>query len=218
MAFCATNAAVPLPPLVLGGIYMGIFTASEAAAIGSIYALFVGAVIYRNFNLKDLAITAYDTVRTTSMLFMILAAAAMFGHAVTIIRLPIELMESVTAMGLGPIQFILVVMFVIFILGMFLETIAIILITTPIVLPALMAFDVNLIWYGILLMINLELALITPPVGMNLFVIKGIANAPLAEVIRGALPYVLLMLIGLTLVLLFEPLALWLPRLAGFGV
>ena len=207
-----------MPPLVLGGIYMGIFTASEAAAIGSIYALFVGAVIYRNFNLKDLAITAYDTVRTTSMLFMILAAAAMFGHAVTIIRLPIELMESVTAMGLGPIQFILVVMFVIFILGMFLETIAIILITTPIVLPALMAFDVNLIWYGILLMINLELALITPPVGMNLFVIKGIANAPLAEVIRGALPYVLLMLIGLTLVLLFEPLALWLPRLAGFGV
>ena len=207
-----------MPPLVLGGIYLGIFTASEAAAIGSIYALFVGAVIYRNFGLKDLGITAYDTVRTTSMLFMILAGAAMFGHAVTIIRLPIQLMESVTAMGLGPTQFILVVMFVIFILGMFLETIAIILITTPIVLPALMAFDVNLIWYGILLMVNLELALITPPVGMNLFVIKGIAKAPLSEVIRGALPYVLLMLIGLVLVLVFEPLALWLPRLAGFGV
>jgi len=127
-------------------------------------------------------------------------------------------METVTALGLGPMQFILVVMFVIFILGMFLETIAIILITTPIVLPALMQFDVNLIWYGILLMINLELALITPPVGMNLFVIKGIANAPLAEVIRGVLPYVVLMLIGLALVLLFEPLALWLPQLAGFGV
>ncbi len=209
--------SVIMPPLVLGGIYLGIFTASEAAAIGSIYALLVGAVIYRNFGLKDLAITAYETVRTTSMLFMILAAAAMFGHAVTIIRLPIELMESVTAMGLGPMQFILVVMFVIFILGMFLETISIILITTPIVLPALMAFDVNLIWYGILLMVNLELALITPPVGMNLFVIKGIARAPLAEVIRGALPYVLLMLIGLAAVLMFEPLATWLPRVAGFG-
>ena len=207
-----------MPPVVLGGIYLGIFTASEAAAIGCIYALFVGSVIYRNFGLKDLAITAYETVRTTSMLFMILAGAAMFGHAVTLIRLPIELMEAVTAMGLGPMQFILVVMAVIFILGMFLETIAIILITTPIVLPALMQFDVNLIWYGILLMINLELALITPPVGMNLFVIKGIANAPLAEVIRGALPYVLLMLVGLTLVLMFEPLALWLPRAAGFGI
>ena len=207
-----------MPPVVLGGIYMGIFTASEAAGIGCIYALFVGSVIYRNFDIKDLAQTAYDTVCTTAMLFMILGGAAMFGHAVTIIRLPIELMESVTALGLGPMQFILVVMFVIFILGMFLETIAIILITTPIVLPALMQFDVNLIWYGILLMINLELALITPPVGMNLFVIKGIANAPLAEVIRGVLPYVVLMLIGLALVLLFEPLALWLPQLAGFGV
>ena len=207
-----------MPPVVLGGIYMGIFTASEAAGIGCIYALFVGSVIYRNFDIKDLAQTAYDTVCTTAMLFMILGGGGMFGHAVTIIRLPIELMESVTALGLGPLQFILVVMFVIFILGMFLETIAIILITTPIVLPALMQFDVNLIWYGILLMINLELALITPPVGMNLFVIKGIANAPLAEVIRGVLPYVVLMLIGLALVLLFEPLALWLPQLAGFGV
>ena len=81
-----------------------------------------------------------------------------------------------------------------------------------------MQFYVNLIWYGILLMINLELAVITPPVGMNLFVIKGIANAPLAEVIHGVLPYVVLMLIGLALVLLFEPLALWLPQLAWFGV
>lgn len=210
--------SIMMPPVVLGGIYLGIFTASEAAAIGCIYALFVGVVIYRNFGLKDLAQTAHETVRTTAMLFMILAGAAMFGHAVTIIRLPIQLMESVTALGLGPMQFILVVMAVIFILGMFLETIAIILITTPIVLPALMQFDINLIWYGILLMINLELALITPPVGMNLFVIKGIAKAPLAEVIRGAMPYVLLMLIGLALVLVFEPLALWLPRLAGFGV
>ena len=89
---------------------------------------------------------------------------------------------------------------------------------TPIVLPALMQFEVNLVWYGILLMINLELALITPPVGMNLFVIKGIAKAPLSEVIKGALPYVGLMIIGLVIVLLFKPIALWLPQLAGFGI
>ncbi len=207
-----------MPPIVLGGIYVGIFTASEAAAIGCIYALLVGAVVYRNFGISDLAQTAYETVRTTAMLFMILAGAAMFGHAVTIIRLPIELMESVIALGLTQMMFILVVMLVIFTLGMFLETIAIILITTPIVLPALMQFDVNLVWYGILLMINLELALITPPVGMNLFVIKGIAKAPLSEVIQGALPYVLVMIIGLVMVLLFEPLALWLPSIAGFGI
>lgn len=81
-----------------------------------------------------------------------------------------------------------------------------------------MQFEVNLVWYGILLMINLELALITPPVGMNLFVIKGIAKAPLSEVIKGALPYVGLMIIGLVIVLLFKPIALWLPQLAGFGI
>ncbi len=206
-----------MPPLVLGGIYAGVFTASEAASIGCIYALLVGALVYRNFGLKELAETAYETVRTTAMLFMILAAAALFGHAVTIIRLPIELVESVTALGLSPLGFILVVMLVIFILGMFLETISIILITTPIILPALIQLDINLIWYGILLMINLELALITPPVGMNLFVIKGIAGAPLADVIRGSIPYVLLMILGLALVMMVPGLALWLPDLAGFG-
>lgn len=209
--------SLAMPPLVLGGIYFGIFTASEAASIGCIYALLVGALVYRNFGWRELAETSYETVRTTAMLFMILAAASMFSHAVTIIRLPIELMESVTALGLSQLGFILVVMAVIFVLGMFLETISIILITTPIILPALIQLDVNLIWYGILLMINLELALITPPVGMNLFVIKGIANAPLAEVIRGSLPYVLLMIVGLIIVLAVPGLSTWLPEIAGFG-
>jgi len=209
--------SLAMPPLVLGGIYFGVFTASEAASIGCIYALLVGALVYRNFGWRELAETSYETVRTTAMLFMILAAASMFSHAVTIIRLPIELMEAVSALGLSQFGFILVVMAVIFVLGMFLETISIILITTPIILPALIQLDVNLIWYGILLMINLELALITPPVGMNLFVIKGIANAPLAEVIRGSLPYVLLMILGLFVVLLIPGLSTWLPEIAGFG-
>jgi C4-dicarboxylate transporter DctM subunit len=100
---------------------------------------------------------------------------------------------------------------------MFLETIAIILITTPIVFPVMVDLGVDPIWYGILLMINLELALITPPVGMNLFVIKGIADAPLAEVIRGSLPYVLLMMLGLALVFAVPSLATWLPGVAGYG-
>ncbi len=209
--------ALLMPPLVLGGIYMGLFTATEAAAIGCIYALLVGALVYRNFGLKDLYDTAFETVRTTAMLFMILATAAMFGHAVTIIRLPFELMESVVALGASPMMFVLIVMAVVFVLGMFLETISIILITTPIIFPVMLELGINPIWYGILLMINLELALITPPVGMNLFVIKGIAKAPIGEIIRGVIPYVGLMLAGLALVLFFPQLALWLPAVAGFG-
>jgi C4-dicarboxylate transporter DctM subunit len=209
--------AVMMPPIILGGIYLGIFTAAEAAAVGAVYALAVALLVYRNVSLADLWDCTWQTMRTSAMLFMIIAAAGLFGHAVTIIRLPIEVMEGVTALGLSQTGFILVVMVAIFILGMFLETIAIILITTPIILPSLVALDINPIWYGVMLMINLELALITPPVGMNLFVLKGIANARLSEIVRGAAPYVALMIGGLFLIWLFPQLSLWLPQNAGFG-
>jgi C4-dicarboxylate transporter DctM subunit len=207
-----------MPPVILGGIYLGVFTAAEAAAIGGVYALFVALFVYRNVGLRDLADCVFQTMRTSAMLFMIIAGAGMFGHAVTIIRLPAEIMEAVTALGLSQAAFLLVVMAAIFVLGMFLETIAIILITTPIILPALIALDVNLVWYGVMLMVNLEMALITPPVGMNLFVIKGITGAPLFEIMLGALPYVALLIAGLFVMWLFPSLSLWLPYAAGFGL
>jgi len=209
--------AVMAPPVVMGGIYFGIFTASEAAAAGSLYALFVARFVYRAFSLKDLYTCAHATMRTSMMIFMIIAGAAMFGHAITIIRLPVGVTETVTQLGLGPLGFILVVMGLIFVLGMFLESIAIILITTPILLPTMVQLGIDPVWYGILLMINLELAMITPPVGMNLFVIKGITDAPLSEVVRGALPFVLLMLGGLALLIAVPQLATWLPYSVGFG-
>ena len=210
-------AALSLPPLVLGGLYFGVFTPTEAAGTGAVASLLIAVLLYRNFGFRDLYETAYETVRTTSMLFMVLAAAAIFGHVLTLMRLPAELVETVVAHGVGPIGFILAVMAAIFVLGMFLETISIILITTPIVLPALDALGIDPIWYGVLLMINLELALITPPVGMNLFVIKGIANAPMGEVVRGIVPYVGLMLLGLLLMLVFPSLSTWVPATMGYG-
>ncbi|MEJ8570088.1 TRAP transporter large permease [Microbaculum marinum] len=209
--------AVLAPPLVLGGIYLGVFTATEAAAAGSVYALAVAVIAYRNFGISDLFACAYRTMRTTAMMFMIIAGAAIFGHAITIIRLPVGITETVAHLGLGPLGFILVVMALIFVMGMFLETISIILITTPILMPTLTALGIDPIWYGVLLMINLELALITPPVGMNLFVIKGITDAPLSEVVRGAFPYVLLLIAGLALLIALPGLATWLPYSAGFG-
>jgi C4-dicarboxylate transporter, DctM subunit len=160
---------------------------------------------------------AYKTMRTSMMVFMIIAGAAVFGHAITIIRLPVGLTETVTALGLGPLGFIAAVMVLVFVMGMFLETIAIILITTPILLPTIAQLGIDPVWYGVLLMINLELALITPPVGMNLFVIKGITDAPLSEVVRGAAPYVVLLIAGLAVLVAVPGLATWLPYSAGFG-
>lgn len=209
--------ALTLPPVVLGGMYFGVFTATEGAAIGAVQALLIASLVYRRLGWRDLFEAAYETTRMTAMLFMILAAAAMFSHVLTIMRIPADLVEAVLAAGVSATTFLVAVMAAIVVLGMFLETISIILITTPIVLPALAAFDIDPVWYGILLMINLEMALITPPIGMNLFVIKGIARAPMSEIIHGALPYVFLMLLGLVILFLFPELALWLPSTMGYG-
>ncbi|MCA0873086.1 TRAP transporter large permease [Seohaeicola saemankumensis] len=209
--------AVLAPPIVMGGIYFGIFTAGEAAAFGCLYALVVALTVYRSIGLREIWECARQSMLTSMMVFMIIAGAAMFGHAITIIRLPMGVTEAVAGMGLGPMGFMLIVMAMIFMMGMFFESIAIILITTPILLPTMHALDIDLIWYGVLLMINLELAMITPPVGMNLFVIKGITDAPLSDVVRGSAPYVVLMLGGLILMMLVPGLATWLPYASGFG-
>jgi C4-dicarboxylate transporter DctM subunit len=203
--------ALSLPPLILGGMYFGFFTATEAAGVGALAALLIATLAYRTLGLRGVWESLRDAARTSAMLFMILIGAALFGHVLTKLRIPAQMVELVTAYGVSQIGFLLAVMVLIFILGMFLETISIILITTPVVLPVLAALDISPIWYGVLLTINLELALITPPVGMNLFAIKAITKAPIGEIIKGVLPYVLLLVFGLGVAMAFPGLALWLP-------
>jgi C4-dicarboxylate transporter DctM subunit len=203
--------AISLPVCVLGGMYAGIFTATEAAAVGAALALFVACVIYRTVGLRGIWASAIDSSKTSAMLFMILAGASVFGFVLTKMRIPQQVVESVVAADIGVIGFLVTMMALIFVLGMFLESIAIILITTPVILPVMLHLDINPIWYGVLLVINLELAMITPPVGMNLFTIKAITRAPLGEIVRGAAPYVLLMILAMALVMVWPQIALWLP-------
>ncbi len=203
--------SLTLPTLVLGGMYFGVFTATEAAAAGALAALLIAMFVYRNFTLADLWRSAIDAARNSAMLFLILAAAALLGNVLTKLRIPNQMVDLVTQYGVSQVGFLVAVMALVFVLGMFLETISIILITTPVVLPVLAALKIDPIWYGILLTVNLELALITPPVGMNLFAIKAITRAPIREIIAGVTPYVLLLVAGLALLLLFPPIALWLP-------
>lgn len=203
--------ALSLPVLVLGGMYAGVFTATEAAAAGAVLALVVGVVVYRSIGWRDIWGSAMDASRTSGMLFMILAGATVLGFVLTKMRIPHEIVQVVVEQDIGATGFLLAMMALLFVLGMFLETIAIILITTPVILPAMTHLDIHPIWYGVLLMINLELALITPPVGMNLFTIKAVTRAPIGEIIRGALPYVLLIFLCLAVVMIWPQLALWLP-------
>ncbi|MEP7276412.1 MAG: TRAP transporter large permease [Betaproteobacteria bacterium] len=203
--------ALTLPVLVLGGMYFGVFTATEAAAAGALGALLIARFVYRRFGMMDLWLSAIDASRSSAMLFLILAAAALLGNVLTKLRIPNQMVDLVTQYGASQVEFLLAMMVLIFVLGMFLETISIILITTPVVLPVLAALQINPVWYGILLVINLELALITPPVGMNLFAIKAITRAPIREIVMGVVPYVLILIAGLLLVMTFPQIAMWLP-------
>ena len=192
-------------------MYAGVFTATEAAAAGAMLALIVAAVVYRSIGWRDIWDSALDASRTSAMLFMILAGASVLGFVLTKMRIPHEIVEMVVSMDIGVVGFLIAMMALIVVLGMFLESIAIILITTPVILPVMAHLGINPIWYGVLLTINLELAMITPPVGMNLFTIKAVTHAPMAQIIRGAFPYALLMILCLALVMIWPQIALWLP-------
>lgn len=209
--------ALTLPPLVLGGIYFGVVTPTEAAGLGALWAAILAIAVYRSFGWRDLWEGAQETARTTAMLFLIIVGAGLFGHMLTKLRIPDELVRLVVDYGLGRLEFIVAMMVVVFILGLILESISIILITTPVVLPVLQHLGIDKVWYGVLLTINLELALISPPVGMNLIVIKSIARVPLYEIDRAAVPYILLMILGLAIIIAFPSIALWLPQTMQLG-
>jgi C4-dicarboxylate transporter DctM subunit len=209
--------AVSLPVFVLGGIYLGIFTATEAAGTGTLYALGIAVFGYGALKWRDLLDGVQEATRTASMLLLIIAGAAIYGYMLTKLRVPQELVALVTDYGLNKLQFLIAMMVLLFLLGLVLESFSIILLTMPAILPVMGTLGVDKIWYGVLLTLSLEMALISPPVAMNLVVIKAITGAPLAEVNRSILPYMVMLMVGTALLIAFPDIALWLPRVAGYA-
>lgn len=208
--------ALTLPPFVLGGIYLGIFTPTEAAGTGALWALVLAVCVYRQIRLRDLWEGVNEATRTSAMLFMIIVGASLYGYMLTKLRAPQELTEMVISWGLGPTGFLLCIMVLLFLLGLILESFSIILLTTPVILPVLDALAIDKVWYGVLLTLNLEMALISPPVALNIVVITAITGAPLAEVNRAVVPYLLMLAAGTLLLLAFPGIALFLPRALGY--
>lgn len=201
-----------LPLLIIGGIYTGAFTPTEAAAVGLAYSLFITLCVYRTLKLTDLPKVCIKSVGTSCMIAMIIGGALLFGKVMTLMEIPQTLTELVIARALPALGFIVVMNLLMIILGCVLETVSIILLTMPLVAPILGVLDIDPIWYAVILVINMEMALITPPVGVNLYVISGIdKDIRMAEVIRGVLPFMLLMVLMLVLVIAFPGLSLWLP-------
>ncbi|HCP78389.1 MAG TPA: TRAP transporter large permease, partial [Pusillimonas sp.] len=183
------------PVIVLGGIYSGYFTPMEAAAISSVYAIFL-ALCY-GVSVKGLLPILTSSAKMSSIIMMILAGAQLFGYAITSERIPHVLFDGIMAMNLSSTEFLVGVMLLFFLIGMALEVISVILITMPILMPMIMGFDIDPVFFGMLLILNMEIAVITPPIGLNLFAISAISKVPVMRVFKGCLPFVLLLFLML---------------------
>jgi C4-dicarboxylate transporter DctM subunit len=205
--------------LVLGTIYLGVATPTEAAAFG-VTGSVVLAALNRSLTLGTLRAACLASARTTAMIMLILTAAFVLQSVLALLGMPYALSRAVTAWGLSPTAFLLVVILFYLVLGMFMDSFSIMVTTIPIILPILKSLHIDLVWFGVLAVILTEAGLITPPFGLNLFVIQGLrqrtagaaGEGTIRDLYLGVLPFFAMMLGLIGLLMLFPPLALWLPR------
>jgi C4-dicarboxylate transporter DctM subunit len=205
--------AVIIPVVIFVGIYGGYATIAEAAGLAAFLSMFVSLVVYRGCTISEVIPITAIAVRRSASIIMIVVAALLFGHWLTETRMPVKLVEYVTAIDLQAWQFLVIMSLVMLILGTVLEGLSIVLITVPLVLPLLHQFQIDPVHYAIVVVINIEMAMLTPPVGLNLFVLSGVSKAPVSEVIKGILPFLGLMALLLLLVAFIPELSLFLPNL-----
>ncbi|HEX6633838.1 MAG TPA: TRAP transporter large permease subunit [Usitatibacter sp.] len=198
--------------IILGGIYGGIFTPTEAAAVAAVYAFFVAIFVYRDMGIKDVPKVLVDAGRVTVMLMFIIANALLFAYVLTTERIPQSIAEQIVSWGMAPWQFLIVVNIMLLIAGNFMEPTGIILILAPILFPISQQMGIDPVHLGIILTVNMEIGMVTPPVGLNLFVTSGITGMPMLQVVRAALPWLSVLLVFLVIVTYVPQLSLWLPR------
>ena len=203
--------SVALALLVILGLYSGAFTPTEAAAVGFAAALLITVVWLRSLTWQGFREAVVESAITTVAILLIVAGAKVFGKAIALYRIPQEISAFIATTIEGPLLFILAVSLVLLLMGLVFEALSMILIMTPVLLPAAMALGFDPIWFGIYMVIMVEVALITPPVGLNLYVIQSVAQASLATVARGVLPFLALMLVTVAALYLLPDLALFIP-------
>jgi C4-dicarboxylate transporter DctM subunit len=205
--------ALSIPLIVLGGIYGGAATVTEAAALSAIVAIIISVFVYRETKPRDLLSVLAEAMQNSAAIMIIIATALVFGHWITESGLAPWLIATLKGWNLEAWHFLLIVNGILLIMGMFLEVFSVLLIAMPVIVPLLKPLGIDPVHFGIVVTINMELALLTPPVGMNLFVLSTITRAPLAEVIRGTTPFIILMFFLLMLITYVPAISLWLPRL-----
>ena len=203
--------------IILGGIYSGAFTPTEAAAVAAVYSAFVALFVYKDMRLKECPKVLLESGKLTIMLMFIIANAMLFAHVLTTEQIPQSIAAWVTDLGLSPWMFLLVVNIVLLIAGNFMEPSAIILILAPIFFPIAMELGIDPIHLGIIMVVNMEIGLITPPVGLNLFVTSAVTGMPLGATIRAALPWLMILLVFLIIVTYIPAVSMALPNWLGMS-
>jgi len=199
--------------IVLGGIYGGIFTPTEAAAVSAVYAFLIALFVYRDLGFKDVPKVFTDSGKVTIMLMFIISNAMLFGHVLTTEQIPQEIAQVIIEMGMPPWLFLVVVNVLLLIGGSFMEPSGLLLIVAPILFPIAVKLGIDPIHLGIIMVVNMEVGMITPPVGLNLFVIVGITDMDIMDVIKAVLPWLLILLTFLMIVTYIPQVSLFLPNL-----
>jgi tripartite ATP-independent transporter DctM subunit len=211
----ATLRALPMFTIVvvtIGGIYAGLFTPTEAAAVGAFLAMLLAAARW-TLTLKTLFDTLLETVRTSGLIFLILIGATLFSQFIAISRIPADLAELLTSLNLPRVVVLTLILATYIVLGMFMEGFAMMVLTLPVVFPIITALGYDPIWFGIVMVIVLEMGLIDPPVGVNVFVVKGIApDVPMNDIFIGIIPFWLAMIVTIVILVLAPDIALLLPN------
>jgi C4-dicarboxylate transporter, DctM subunit len=201
--------------LVMGGIYTGLFTPTEAAAMSAVYAFVIAVFVYRDLPLSRMPRVLLDAANMSAMLLYIITNAILFSFLLTSEQIPQAMAAWLVESGMGPLGFLIVVNIMLLLAGNIMEPSSIILITAPILFPVATALGIDPIHFGIIITVNMEIGMITPPVGLNLYVGSGIAGMGMTEMTKSVMPWLITMLIFLLIVTYWPDLSLWLPRTLG---
>jgi tripartite ATP-independent transporter DctM subunit len=215
-----TFRAIPallLPVILLGGIYGGIMTPTEAAAVAAFYALSISVVLYRSVTAGQFFETLLASARSTATVGILIAGALTFQYVITRENVPDQLAVFLAQYDLGPVGFLIAINILFIALGCILESGAILLIIVPIFIPTAQALGIDLVHFGVVCVVNAMLGLITPPYGLLLFIVSSITKQPLGRIIRDLLPFLFALFVALGVITFVPDFVLWLPRLLGYG-
>jgi tripartite ATP-independent transporter DctM subunit len=208
--------ALMMPVVLLGGIYSGVTTPTEAAAVAAAYALLISVLLYRSVSFADFYESVRVSAHTTASIGMLIAGALVFNYVVTVENIPQHLSVLLAAWHLSPTMFLVLVNIILLFLGCLLEGTTIILVILPVFIPTAQALGIDLVHFGVVCVVNIMLGLVTPPYGLLLFIMTRIADVPMRDLVRDVLPFIGTMVVSLIIITFFPETVLWLPHLFGY--